>query len=139
VTVPRTSERGRRVGHELPGAVRRGPPIGITCTCGSEQSVAYGERWTCDRCSVTWDTAQIPREDYDAIRWTALRYRLLPVILGLLVGTLALLFMLTGNAAAAFVLLGLAVMIWFTYLRAAHRRRLRAALANGRNWALDPA
>jgi hypothetical protein len=118
-----------KIGHEEPGTVLRGPPIAITCVCGRRQSVRYLDAWTCPDCSRVWDTSDVPREDYEAIRRITLRFRVLPVVLGLLVATVALFFILTGNGTAVFVLLPLSLMVWFTFLRDAHRRRYRAALA----------
>ena len=126
-----------KVGHEAPGTVLHGPPIAITCACGHRHSVRYGETWTCPDCARVWDTTDVPRADYDAIRRITLRFRALPVALGLLVATVALFFILTGNATAVFVLLPLSLMVWFTFLRDAHRRRYRAALAQGRGWGLE--
>ena len=128
---------GERVAHESPGAVLRGPPITLTCACGAREKVAYGASWTCPHCGRSWDTSTIPREDYDAIRRITWRFRLLPIALGLLVATAALFFVLSGNGTSVFVLLPLALMVWFTYLRTAHRRRYLAAIADRRRWTLD--
>ena len=130
-------QRGERVGHETPGAVLRGPPITLTCSCGEREKVAYGTTWTCPECGRSWDTSSIPREEYEAIRRLTWRFRLLPIVLGLLVATAALFFVLTGNGTSVFVLLPLALMVWFTYLRTAHRRRYQATIADRRRWTLD--
>jgi len=53
------------------------PPITITCDCGNVGRVAYGERLTCEGCGRTWDTAQIPTEEYDTLVDSVRRYRLL--------------------------------------------------------------
>jgi hypothetical protein len=125
--------------HEEPGVIRRGPPITITCTCGEKRALPYGDTWTCDQCGHHWDTNQIPREEYDAIRRITWRFRLLPIVFGLLVASLAAFFIVTDNATSVFVLLPLSLMVWFTFLRSAHRRRYRAALADRRRWHLDDA
>jgi hypothetical protein len=114
--------------------VLRGPPITLTCSCGAREKVAYGAGWTCPDCGRTWDTSSIPRTEYLAIRRITWRYRLLPVVLGLLVATAAAFFVLTGNGTSVFVLLPLSLMVWFTFLRGAHRRRYLAALADRRRW-----
>ena len=65
----------------------RGPPITLMCDCGAAAHVAYGERhelfygerWTCPSCGRTWDTAQIPSEDYAELVRSVRRYRLLAV------------------------------------------------------------
>lgn len=130
-------EPGRQSRHERPGAVLRGPPVAITCACGRRHSLRYGATWTCPDCSLMWDTADIPREEYEAIRRLTLRFRALPIALGLFVATAAAFFMLTGNPLAVFVLLPLSLMVWFTMLRDAHRRRYRAALAQRPRWDLQ--
>ena len=72
-----------KIGHEAPGTVLRGPPIAVTCECGEKRDLRYGEEWTCESCGRRWDTNQIPVEQYEAIRRTQLRFRVLPVLYGL--------------------------------------------------------
>jgi hypothetical protein len=127
-----------RLGRERPGTVLRGPPIKVVCECGQRRDLRYGERWTCERCGRTWDTNRIPAAEYGAVRRLQLRFRGLPVGLGLVVLALAIFFTLTGNVFNVFVLLPLALMLWFTFLRPAHRRRYRAALADLPRWELHP-
>jgi len=55
----------------------REPPISITCDCTAEGSVAYGTRWTCEQCGRTYDTAAIPRGEYEELLRGVRRYRLL--------------------------------------------------------------
>ncbi len=114
----------------------RGPPITVGCECGERKGVAYGATWTCERCQRRWDTNQIPRGQYEAIRRTQVRFRILPVAVGLLVAALAITFTLTGNVFSVFVLLPLALTIWFVFLRPGHRRRYRAAIADLPRWEL---
>ena len=45
----------------------RKPPITIKCECGETRDVAYGERWRCERCQRSWDTRQIPADEYDGL------------------------------------------------------------------------
>jgi hypothetical protein len=127
-----------RLGHEQPGAVLGGPPITITCECGEKRELKYGEVWTCESCGRRWDTNQIPAEQYKAIRNTQLRFRVLPVVYGLVVLALAMFFTLTGNIFSVFILLPLAVMFWFYFVRAFHRRRYRRAIAELPKWELRP-
>jgi len=86
-----------RLGHEQPGAVLRGPPISVTCQCGEKRDLRYGDDWVCESCGRRWDTNQIPAGQYEAIRRTQLRFRILPVVYGLTVLALAVFFTLTGN------------------------------------------
>jgi len=131
--------RGReRLGHEAPGSVLRGPPITITCECGEKRDLRYGEAWDCEGCGKRWNTRQIPTEQYELIRRTQLRFRLVPIALGVVVAALAIFFTLTGNIFNVFVLLPLAMVIWFSFLRPVHRRRYRQAIADLPRWELRP-
>lgn len=125
-----------RLGHEKPGAVLRGPPIAVSCECGEKRDLAYGERWQCERCGRRYDTGRIPSGDYERIRRLQLRYRALPAAFGVLVATLALFFMLTGNTLSVFFLLPVALTCWFVFLRPVHRRRYRRAIAELPRWSL---
>ena len=136
----RAEQRAKRerLGHEQPGTVLRGPPIAVTCECGEKRDLRYGEEWTCESCGRRWDTNQIPPDQYQAIRRTQLRFRVLPVLYGLGVLSLAMFFTLTGNIFSVFVLLPLALMFWFYFIRPAHRRRYRRAVAELPRWELRP-
>jgi len=127
-----------RLGHEAPGTVLRGPPIAVTCECGVKRDLRYGEAWTCEQCGRRWDTSRIPREQYEAVRRTQLRYRALPVGLGLLVAALAIFFSLTGNVFSVFFLMPIALTTWFVFLRPMHRKRYREAIRNLPKWELRP-
>ena len=135
---PRRREREprQRLGHERPGAVLRGPPITLSCECGESAAVAYGEEWTCPSCGRRYDTARIPREDYERIRRTQLRYRILPVAFGLIISAIAVFFILTGNAFSVFFLLPISLMAWFMLIRPVHRKRYRQAIADLPRWDL---
>ena len=137
---PRRRERRERVrlGREEPGSVLRGPPITLTCECGEKRNLRYGEQWQCERCGKRWDTGQIPAEAYDAIRRLQWRFRIMPIALGLVVAALAIFFTLTGNIFNVFVLLPLAMMIWFVFLRPTHQRRYRQAISDLPRWELRP-
>jgi len=137
---PRRRARRKRVrlGREEPGAVLHGPPITITCECGEKRSLRYGAQWDCERCGKRWDTRQIPAEQYAAIRRLQWRFRLVPIALGLVVAALAIFFTLTGNIFNVFVLLPLAMMIWFVFLRPTHQRRYRQAISELPRWELRP-
>src|SRR5262245_2949049 len=93
-----------RLGHEQPGAGFGGPPITVTIRCAETRDLKYGEECTCESCGRRWDTNQIPVEQYKAIRNTQLRFRVLPVVYGLVVLVLAMFFTLTGNIFSVFIL-----------------------------------
>jgi hypothetical protein len=125
-----------RMGAETPGAVLKGPPITVTCECGERHELFYGERWTCPTCGRSYDSNRIPAEQYAAIRRLQLRFRALPIAIGLTVLVLAIVFTLTGNIAGVFFLLPVALIVWFVFLRPTHRRRYRAAIAELPRWEL---
>src|SRR3954452_593148 len=127
-----------RLGREAPGTVLGGPPIAVTCECGTRHDLRYGDAWTCEACGRRWDTTQIPREQYEVIRRTQMRFRVLPVAFGLLVAGLAIFFALTGNAFSVFFLLPVALSAWFVFIRPVHRRRYRRAIADLPRWELHP-
>jgi Flp pilus assembly protein TadB len=127
-----------RLGHEEPGSVLRGPPITLTCECGEKRNLRYGAEWQCERCGKRWDTGQIPAEQYEAIRRLQWRFRIVPIVFGLVVTALAIFFTLTGNIFNVFVLMPLALMIWFVFLRPTHQRRYRQAISDLPRWELRP-
>ena len=130
--------RRERLGHEAPGSVLRGPPISVTCECGEKRDLRYGETWDCERCGKRWNTRQIPAEQYELIRRTQMRFRVVPIALGSVVAALAIFFTLTGNIFNVFVLLPMAMVVWFSFVRPAHRRRYRRAIADLPRWELRP-
>src|SRR5262249_5017449 len=58
----------------------REPLITISCDCGQSVQLGYGERWKCPSCGKTWDTSQIPRQEYDALLRLVRRYRLMVIV-----------------------------------------------------------
>ena len=134
----RARRERERLGHESPGSVLRGPPITVTCECGEKRELRYGETWDCERCGKRWNTRQIPAEQYELIRRTQLRFRIVPVALGAVVAALAIFFTLTGNIFNVFVLLPMAMVIWFSFVRPAHRKRYQRAIADLPRWELRP-
>jgi Flp pilus assembly protein TadB len=124
--------------HEAPGTVLHGPPINVTCECGERRDLRYGETWACEQCGRQWDTRQIPAEEYESIRRLQRRFRVLPVMLGLFVAAVAIFFTLSGNVFGVFLLLPLAMMSWFIFVRPLHRRRYQRAIADLPRWELHP-
>lgn len=129
--------RERLASHERPGAVLKGPPIAVKCPCGQRRDLAYGEVWECT-CGRRWNTAQIPAQEYERLHRLQLRFRILPVCLGIGVSLLALFFILTHNTFSLFVLLPLALIFWSVMLRPRHRRRYAEAMGELPRWNLRP-
>ena len=73
-----TSEAG------APRSVRKGPLITVKCECGERRDLRYGEQWRCEGCGRRYDTRKIPIEEYAAIRRAQIRYRMFPLLAGVL-------------------------------------------------------
>jgi hypothetical protein len=107
----------------------------VRCPCGERRCLAYGEVWEC-KCGRRWNTAQINREEYARLRRVQMRFRLLPVILGLATSIVAFFFLFTGNMFSLLVLLPFALIVWGVLIRPIHRRRYTAALGKLPRWEL---
>jgi hypothetical protein len=129
-------KRRVRIGDETPGSVLKGPPITVTCECGERHELFYGERWTCPSCGRAYDSNQIPTDEYAIVRRLQRRFRAVPIALGSLVAALAIVFTLTGNVVGVFFLMPVALITWFVFLRPAHQKRYRAAIADLPRWDL---
>ena len=47
----------------------------------------------------------------------------MPIALGVVIATLALVFTLTGNVVGVFFLMPVAIIAWFVFIRPTHRKR----------------
>jgi Flp pilus assembly protein TadB len=115
----------------------RGPPITIRCECGEVRDVPYGERWRCEVCRRSWNTSQIPAEEYWGLmrEMRRLRFSVIGVALGisLVFGLLALL------VSTGFILLLPLVMgAWFLWYMPWWRRKLRRRIRTLPKWQLHP-
>ncbi len=114
---------------------RSAPKITITCDCGEQRKLAYGDDYVCE-CGRSWSTKQIPEADYAAILSLDRSYRrrgwyvfggfgLLCIAVGL-TSPMTLLFLIPAG-----------MMTWFTLFRPMVRRRhWRAIQALTRRWTL---
>ena len=106
------------------------PPITISCECGEKRDVAYGERWQCETCGRTWNTAQIPVEEYELLLRSVRRHKV--EVFGWAGAAAAVLVPLIVFVSATFLaLVPMAMMGWlFVFLprwRRGYRRTARAA------------
>jgi hypothetical protein len=114
---------------QLPRSVRKGPLITVTCECGEKRELRYGERWRCEGCGRRFDTNQIPLEEYAAIRRTQIRYRLFPLLAGLLLLVAVILYWINGGAFRALVAVAFLLATWGMIGRPFFRSRYRRALS----------
>jgi hypothetical protein len=129
-------KRRQRRELEAPGSVLKGPRITVNCECGQLNYLAYGETWTCGNCGRMYDTNRIPAVEYEEIRQISFRYRLLPIAFAALVALTAIVFTLTGNIIGVFMLMPIALVIWFVFIRPVHRKRYREAIEGLPVWQL---
>jgi hypothetical protein len=99
--------------------------------------VPYGQRWTCERCGRTWNTSQIPPDEYWGIMREMRRYRLsvigVSLSLALVFGILALFV-----AATLVILLPLTLAGWFIWYMPRWRRKVRQRARSLPKWQLHP-
>lgn len=117
---------------KLPRSVRKGPPITVTCECGERRDLRYGEVWRCETCGRRFNTNKIPVEEYTAIRRTQIRYRLFPLIAGLILLAAMIVFWVAGRAFTVLVfgafLLASWGMLGRPFFRSRYRKKLRQNL-----------
>lgn len=116
----------------------KGPPISIRCECGAARELSYGERWACEQCGRTWDTSQIPAEEYAALLRPVRRYRLL--VLGPPLVAAAVLIPLAVLVDVRFAFLLFVLVMGFGLLVVPHLRRRASARVRGSTprWSLRP-
>jgi len=112
------------------------PPITITCECGEVKRVAYGERWTCERCGRSWNTQQIPAEEYDGLLRRVRRHKIEAVAAAAV--ALAVFIPLIVVSARFILLLPPAMMIWLFVFLPYWRRRYRRTAHDAPRWQLHP-
>jgi hypothetical protein len=114
----------------------KGPPIAITCECGATRSVPYGDRWTCETCGRSWNTAQIPVEEYEGLLRRVRRHRLEILAVGAVVAAVLVPLIIVSDR---FVLLAPpAIAVWLFVVLPAWRRRYRRTASEAPRWELHP-
>jgi len=116
----------------------REPPITVTCECGQVAHLRYGERWTCAECGRTWDTSQVPEQDYATLVASVRRYRL--IALGPPLVLAAVLVPLSIVAGIQFaLLLFVFVFAYAVFVMPKVRDRATASVReSARSWNLSP-
>ena len=115
----------------------RGAQITVRCDCGDVGYVAYGERWVCLKCRRSWNTAQIPAEEYWGIMRDMRRTR---------INVLATAFAIVVPIVALSVIGGIRILLllpvvmsfWFLFYMPRWRRRVREQARRLRRWKLTP-
>jgi len=114
----------------------RGTAITIRCDCGAARPVHYGERWTCE-CGKTWNTAQIPAEEYWGTMRVMRRYRLRVWAISALV--VAVLIPLALVFSYGLMILPIIVLgAFYFFVLPKWRGRVLAELRDRPSWNLHP-
>jgi hypothetical protein len=115
----------------------RGARITIRCDCGEVGYAAYGERWVCGKCRRSWNTAQIPAEEYWGIMRDMRKLRINAIIVAL--STVVPVAVLAPFLGIRIILLLPVVMsFWFMFYMPRWRRRVRAQTRSLLKWKLRP-
>ena len=116
----------------------REPPITFTCDCGEIAYVRYAERWSCPTCSRTWDTAQIPAQEYAKLVASVRRYRLFalgpPLVLAAVMIPLAIFYGLQFGLLLFVFVFAYAVFV----IPKVRERATEAMRLSTRSWELVP-
>ena len=120
-----------------PSVASPAPPITITCECGGEVAVPYGERWTCPDCGRTWNTAQIPEAEYARRNRQMNRYRIEILVCAALLLSSSRRSSSSCRAATSSSRI-IVVLAWMFFYIPFWRRRVRRAAANAPRWELTP-
>jgi Flp pilus assembly protein TadB len=113
------------------------PPITISCECGEKRDVAYGERWQCETCGRSWNTAQIPAEEYEGLLRSVRRHQLEAV--GMTAVAVAVVIPLIAVFGSRFILLVVpAMFFWLFVVLPFWRRRYHRTARGAPRWQLHP-
>jgi hypothetical protein len=113
------------------------PPITITCECGETKRVAYGQRWTCETCGRSWNTQQIPPEEYEGLMRRMRRHKI--EVLAVAAIVVAILASLIVFVSGRFIsLVPLAMAVWLFFALPYWRRRFRRTARDAPRWNLHP-
>ena len=113
------------------------PPITIRCDCGETRNVAYGERWKCERCGRSWNTNQIPADEYAGLLRRMRRHKLEAVAAAAITAAVvvSLIFVVGGRVIA---ILPLLMALWLFVFLPLWRRRYRRTARGSPRWQLHP-
>jgi len=98
--------------------------------------VVYGDRWTCDTCGRSWNTQQIPAEEYDGLLRRVRRHKIEAVAAAAI--ALAVFIPLIVVSARFILLLPPAMMLWLFVFLPYWRRRYRRTAHEAPRWQLHP-
>jgi hypothetical protein len=115
----------------------KGPPVTIRCECGETRQIAYGERWTCEVCGRTWNTAQIPAAEYEGILREMRNFRLTAIGAALVIGVVFAIIAFTVSQTLV-LLVPVALAGWYMFYMPLWRKKVRRRARSLPKWQLHP-
>jgi predicted cobalt transporter CbtA len=116
----------------------REPPITVTCDCEAVAYVPYGARWTCPTCDKTWDTRQIPGDDYARLLSSVRRYRLLAIGPPLVLTAVFIPLAITSGLQYGLLFFVLVFAYAVFVIPKLRKRAAESVRRNARSWELSP-
>jgi Flp pilus assembly protein TadB len=113
------------------------PPITISCDCGERREIPYGERWKCESCGRSWDTRQIPAEEYESLLRRMRRVRLEAFGFAALLAAVFVPLIVLVSTSFIFLVPIVAAAWLFLYLPI-WRRKTRRVAREAPRWELHP-
>jgi hypothetical protein len=113
------------------------PPITIRCDCGETKEVAYGERWRCEGCGRSWNTQQIPLEEYEGLLRRMRRHRLEAVAMAAIAAAVFVPLIVVVSSGFIF-LVPLVMAAWLFLVLPFWRRRYHRTARGAPRWELHP-
>jgi hypothetical protein len=101
------------------------------------RSLRYGDRWTCESCGRTWNTGQIPAEEYQGLIRDLRRYKFGAIAVAVAVAGILIPLAALVNPGLIFVvpvLLGAIAIFAGPFWK----RKIRERVANRPRWELHP-
>lgn len=113
------------------------PPITIKCDCGERRDVAYGDRWECANCGRSWNTQQIPAEEYEALLRRVRRHKL-EALAAAAAGAAVFVPLIALVSVKFIALVPLAMAGWLFVGLPYWRRRYHRTASGAPRWQLHP-
>jgi len=113
------------------------PPITIKCECGEVKNVAYGQRWVCDRCQRSWNTNQIPAEEYEGLLRRVRRHKVEALAMAAIAAAVLVPLIVVVNSGFIAVIPPV-MAIWLFMFLPFWRRRYRRTARGAPRWNLHP-
>jgi Flp pilus assembly protein TadB len=115
----------------------RGALITIRCDCGGVGYAPHGATWDCGECGRSFDTRQIPADEYWAIMREMRQSRLRVIAVALTV-TIAMAILIPFAGPWVLIVLPVLLSFWFLFYMPRWRRRTRERARSLQHWNLHP-